>query len=100
MNAKKLQDELDTYKRSYKQIVGRNTHLEELYKKQEDRKAVLTAALESCQQAVDMNKQMVRQMGEEHSKKEGALVEFMNRLKAKLRELGYGDFNRLGDEGN
>ena len=41
MNAKKLQDELDTYKRSYKQIVGRNTHLEELYKKQEDRIAVL-----------------------------------------------------------
>ena len=100
MNAKKLEDELDKYKRSYKQIVGRNAHLEELYIKQEERIAILTGALENCQKAVDMNKQMLRQMGEEHASKEAGLVDFMNKLKAKLREFGYADFNRLGDEGN
>ena len=97
MNAKKLQDELDKYKRSYKQIVDRNTQLEERFEVQEDRIAVLTSSLEQCQKAVDMNKKLLRQMGEEHGRKEQGLVSFMNRLKDKLREIGYADFNNLGD---
>jgi len=100
MNEKKLQEEFDKYKRSYKQIVGRNAHLEAQYAEQEERIAVLAASLDNCQKALDTNKALMRQMGEEHNRKEASLVSFMNRLKEKLREFGYADFNRLGNEGN
>jgi len=100
MNVKKIEEDLDKYKRSYKQIVGRNAHLEAQYKEQENRIAVLTAALENCQQAVDMNKTLLRKMGEEHASKEAGLVDFMNRLKKKLREFWDGDLDKLGNEGN
>ena len=100
MNDKKLQEDFDQYKRSYKQIVGRNEQLELQYEKQEAKIGTLTAALGHCQQALDLNKMLMRQMAEENNHKEAELVAFMNLLKDKLREYGYGDFNNLGHEGN
>jgi len=100
MNEKALRDELAKFKRSYRRIVSRNTELENQFEAQEARIAVLSNNLVQCQKALDMNKTLIRQFGDEHSRKEQAMASFINALKAKLRELGYGDFNKLGDSCN
>lgn len=98
MNNKQLKDDFDKYKRSYAAIVDRNVQLEKRYAEQEDRIAVLSGSLENCQKALDMNKSLMRQISDEHSKKENSLVEILTALKAKLREMGYnGDFDNLGN---
>lgn len=97
MTGKQLKAELEKYKRQYKILVGR---CEQLDNENADLKAKLTMMaknLTNAQNAFDANKALLRQMGEEHNKKEQDLIEFMNKLKAKLRELGYnGNFDRLG----
>jgi len=101
MNAKLLKDELDKYRRSYKRLVERNDELEARYHEQEERIAVLARSVEHCQKALDMNKDLMRRLGEEHNHKENDMVALLTGLKAKLREMGYnGDFDRLGDAGN
>lgn len=101
MSAKKLKEELDKFKRSYKLIVARNVELENQFQKQEERIAVLTQSIEECQRALDMNKKLMHQLGEEHNRKEHELVTFMNALKAKLREMGYNaSFDNLGNKGH
>lgn len=101
MNAKLLKAEFDQYKRSYKLIVARNTQLEEQWVQQEARIELLGKSLEQCQRGLDLNKTLMRQLGEEHNKKENELVALLTGLKAKLREMGYnGDFDNLGHENN
>jgi len=101
MNNKKMKDELDKYKRQYKNIVNRNVQLENQFQRQEEKNQQLLNSLVECQKAVDMNKTLLRKFGEEHNRKENEMVDLMNRLKAKLREMGYnGNFNRLGNESN
>jgi predicted nucleic acid-binding Zn-ribbon protein len=100
MNVKKLKDEFEQYNRSYKLLVERNDQLEKRYAEQENKITVLINSLENCQKAFDTNKTLLRQMAAEHNKKEQSLIEYMNKLKAKLRELGYANFNKLGNEGD
>jgi len=97
-NIQELRNEFDKYKRSYNAIVKRNTDLENQYVAQENRIQLLMSSLDNCQKALDINKNLMRKLAEEHNNKESSLVDFMNKLKKKLRELGYnGSFDNLGN---
>ena len=100
MSGKQLKIELDKYKRQYRNLVARCQQLEGQLLAAEKNMEVLGQSLKFAQSAVDMNKAMLRQSVDEHNRKERDLIEYMNLLKAKLRELGYADFNRLGNESN
>jgi predicted nucleic acid-binding Zn-ribbon protein len=100
INEKQLKAELDKYKRQYRNLAERCKQLEGQLSAAESQTDVLRVSLSSAQKAVDINKTMLRQSVEEHSRKERELIEYMNLLKAKLRDLGYADFNKLGNEGN
>lgn len=94
---RELKNQLVKYKRLYRATGEANKRLEAVNKDLMGRLSVAEANLGNCQQALDMNKQLLRQMAEGHNAKEQGLVELLNKLKAKLREMGYhGDFDRLG----
>lgn len=98
MNAKKLKDELDKYKRSYTNLVARCEQLESHLRAADEREAGLRNNLLQAQNALDTNKLMLRQMVAEQSQKEHGLIDLLNRLKTKLREMGYnGSFDNLGN---
>lgn len=97
MNEKIIKEELAKYKRQYKIIVDLNKQMESEIAANKDVITLLTQNLENAQKALDIQKNLGRQMSAEWSKKEQGLIEFMNCLKNKLREMGYdGDFDRLG----
>jgi hypothetical protein len=100
MNKKELKIELDKYKRQYRNLVERCLQLENQKVIMESKIEVLNKSLSNAQKSNDINKTMLRQAIDEHSRKEHGLIECMNLMKAKLRDLGYADFNRLGNEGN
>ena len=98
MNSKLLKDELDKYRRQYDGLVEIHRILEKKLEQVQMALSFSVTNLGNAQQAVDMNKKLMRQMGEEHNKKEQDLIVFMNQLKAKLREMGYdGNFDKLGE---
>jgi hypothetical protein len=101
MNAKKIKEELDKYKRQYRNLVSRCEQLESQLIAADEREVIMRNNLLHAQNALDSNKAMLRQMVAEQSKKEHGLIDLMNGLKAKLREMGYdGNFDRLGNQGN
>ena len=96
MNIKPLKDELDKYRRQYDGLVEVHRILENKLEQAQSALSFSVKNLANAQQAVDANKKLMRQMGKEHSRKEQDLIAFMNRLKAKLREMGYdGSFDSL-----
>jgi predicted nucleic acid-binding Zn-ribbon protein len=101
MTGKQLKEELGKYKRQYRLIVNRCEQLEKQNNKAEEMLEVMRNNLLEAQKSVDLNKALLRQTMEEHSKKEHGLVALMNGMKAKLREMGYdGNFDNLGNESN
>lgn len=99
-NNSNLKEELRKYKQQYNILVVRCNQLEGQLLDANGQINFLRQSLFSAQKALDINKDLLRRTAEEHNKKEQSLVSFMNKLKDKLRELGYADFNNLGDEGN
>lgn len=97
---REAQDEAKQWKRLYTGMVRHNDSQQKAISTQTDLVARLQANLDNCQKAVDLNKVMLHNAIAEHSRKEQEYIGLINKLKNKLRELGYGDFNRLGDEGN
>jgi hypothetical protein len=97
MNDKLLKEELEKWKTLY---TGAGVVIRSLERQLADLSTKLSVAesnLSNAQNAVAINKTILRQVTEEHNRKEKDLIEFMNRLKAKLREMGYdGSFDRLG----
>lgn len=101
MNKSKIKEELEKYKSLYRSMVNGNKKMEQTILDLRLRLGAVMQNLENANQAVQMNKDMLRQIGEEHNKKERGLIAFMNQLKAKLKEMGYnGSFDRLGPEDN
>ena len=97
MNRKEMEDRYNKYRRLYKATAEANKRFEQTIRDLQGQLTTALSNLTNCQSALDMQKTMNRQMGEEHDKKQQDLVEYMNLLKGKLRELGYADFNNLGN---
>jgi cysteinyl-tRNA synthetase len=99
LTKKQMQDRMDKFRRLYKGLAETNRRFEQTIN---DLKSALATALANntnCQKALDLNKTMLRQMSEEHGKKEQELIKLLTQLKAKLREMGYdGNFDNLGNE--
>ena len=94
MNMKKIKEEFDIYKRQYQNLVSRCKQLENQLADSEKREVIMRNNLFQAQNALDTNKMLLRQMVEEQSKKEHSLIDLINRLKSKLREMGYnGNFD-------
>jgi hypothetical protein len=97
MNDKLLIEERDKWKNLY---TGAGVVIRSLERQLNDLQTQLSLAvanLKNANDALAINKTILRQAAEEHNRNEKELIEFMNRLKAKLREMGYhGSFDRLG----
>lgn len=93
----KTKEELEKWKTLY---TGAGVVIRSLERQINDLQTQLSLAvanLKNANDALAINKTILRQATTEHSRKEQELIEFMNRLKAKLREMGYdGSFDRLG----
>lgn len=85
------------WQKRYESLLIAFSQLKENYDQQEKTLVFLKQQLSNADQAVEINKNLIRQLNEEHNKKEQQMVYFMNKLKDKLREFGYADFNRLGE---
>lgn len=98
MTKKEMSDKLDKYIKLYKSVSDANKRLEQSNRDLQNQLATAKANLENANNAVEINKNLLRQMTEEHSKKEQELIDLMTRLKAKLREMGYdGNLDNLGN---
>jgi hypothetical protein len=97
MNNKELKDRYDKYRRLYRATGEANKRFEQTIRDMQAQLTTMQANLRNCQNALDLQKTLNRQMGEEHDRKQQEVIEYMNLLKEKLRELGYADFNNLGN---
>lgn len=97
MTNKETREALIKYKRLYNSTGRVVIRHEQTIKDLQAQLSTVHTNLTNCQTALDLQKTLNRQIGEEHNKKEQDLVTYMNRLKEKLREFGYADFNQLGD---
>jgi cysteinyl-tRNA synthetase len=99
LTMKQMKGRMDKFRRLYNSTVIANRRFEQTIN---DLKASLATALANnanCQKALDINKTLIRQMSEEHGKKEQELIKLLTQLKAKLREMGYdGNFDNLGNK--
>jgi hypothetical protein len=97
MNDKLLKEELEKWKTLYSGACVVIRSLERQLESLASKAQIAEMNLKNAQDAVLINKTLLRQVTEENNKNEKELIEFMNRLKAKLREMGYnGSFDRLG----
>jgi len=85
------------WKSRYESLLMAFNRLEAQSKQQAETITFLTQQLANADKAVEINKNLLRMVTEEHNKKELDMVYYMNKLKDKLREFGYADFNRLGE---
>ena len=97
MNRKELEDQYNKYRRLYKSTAEANKRFEQTIRDLQAQLRTALSNLENANNALAIQKDLNRQMGEEHNRKQQELVEYMNLLKGKLRELGYADFNNLGN---
>jgi hypothetical protein len=95
---KELEDEGIKWKSLYKGIARTNERFQIQINDLSRRLATAETNLVNAQNAVDLNKNMLHQVSTENNKKEQELIALMNKLKAKLREMGYdGSFDSLGN---
>lgn len=98
VNSIKLQESLDHWKRLHNNVAETNKRFQAQVHDLTVRLKTMEMNLANAQKASDINKNMLRQMGEAHTKKEQELIKLLTQLKAKLREMGYdGSFDNLGD---
>lgn len=92
-----IEVQLLEWKKHYKSVSERCKKLEAQVQEQDRNIMFLSHSLKNAQTAVQLNKDVLLKVTEEHNKKEKDLIDFMNKLKAKLREMGYdGNFDNLG----
>lgn len=87
----------DYWRRLYSSLKDQFDRLEKSLVEQGASMRIMALNLENAQKAVDINKAMLRQITEEANAKEQEYIGLINRLKDKLREFGYADFNNLGN---
>ena len=98
MTPKQAKNQLDKYKRLYRVTGEANKRFERTITDLIGHNKTLGANLINAQNAVDLNKILLRQMMEDHNQKQHDLIALLTSLKAKLREMGYdGDFDNLGN---
>lgn len=85
------------WKRLYESAAIRIFTLEETLHQEEAKVKALIENLGNAQKAVDINKTMLRNGLTDFNRKEQEYIVLINKMKEKLRGLGYVDFNRLGD---
>lgn len=90
--------EQDSYwKRLYESLIVQNQKLEQKITEQAGVIGFLSENNTNAQAAVDIMKQTLLNATMEHNKKEQQLIGYMNKLKEKLKEYGFADFNTLAD---
>jgi len=90
-------DEELKWKRLYDSLTVRCLQLEKNLIEYKSANNFLVKGLESAQKVVDLNKNILRQGFTEFNKKEQIYIETINKMKAKLKELGCGNFDFLGN---
>lgn len=85
------------WKRLYDSAANRIMNLEQIIEEKNVALSNLSNNLANAQKAVDINKTMVRNGLTEFNRKEQEYIEILNKMRAKLKELGYGDFDKLGN---
>lgn len=98
LTKKQLEAQLVKFKQLYKSVADANKRWEKTNNDLMKQLQIANNNLVNAQNAVNMHKNMLVQTTEAHNKKEQGLVELLNKLKAKIREMGYhGDFDSLGN---
>jgi hypothetical protein len=85
------------WKRLYESLSDQVEVLEGRVKDMGAKAVIMKLNLENAQKAVDINKQMLRDSVTEYNQKEQEYIGLINKLKEKLRALGYADFRGLGE---
>ena len=83
--------------RLYKSLSQANASLEKQAERQQAVIKMLNENIANAQKAVDTHKAININAIEDFSRKEQEYINLINLLKDKLRELGYADFNNLGN---
>ena len=98
LTRKELEEHLSKFKRLYRSVGDANKRYEQIISDLQTKLVTAESNLENAQQAVNINKTLLRQLAEENSKKEEGLINLLTQLKKKLREMGYdGNFDSLGN---
>jgi predicted nucleic acid-binding Zn-ribbon protein len=91
-----MAEENGYWKKRYKSLAKGVAELEKTIESQTSLLSTMNSNLENAQEAVDLNKMILRNAVAEHNKKEQEYVGLITRMKAKLKELGFSDLNSLG----
>lgn len=98
MNGKEAKQALEKYKRLYDSLAKANQKAERTIQDLKAQAAALSANLINANNALDINKTILRDATDQHNLKEKGLIDLLTNLKAKLREMGYhGNFDNLGN---
>ena len=99
MSESDVLDELKKWKTLYQGIAEQNDRLEKRHMAQLAAMKVMRENLNNAQKAVEINKEMLRNSMTEFNAKEQEYIKVMNGLREKLKDVGFSDFNSLGDDG-
>ena len=92
-----MSEEVKKWKKLYSGLVERNRALEKELVEKEKHILVLLNSVEHAQGAVDINKSIMRQSLLDFNAKEQNYIEVISKLRAKLKEMGFADFDNLGN---
>ena len=98
MNIKEAKQQLAKYKQLYSSLANANRKAQQTINDLQAQLNTAQANLLNANNAVEINKKILRNATDEHKKKEKGLIDLLTNLKAKLREMGYdGDYDSLGN---
>jgi len=92
-----MSEDIEYWKRLYRSLSQANANLEKQVERQQAVITMLNENIANAQMAVDTHKAINRNAIEDFNRKEQEYIGLINLLKDKLRELGYADFNNLGN---